>query len=54
MKIGGKKKGRQEKKGDRHPTVITMPDSRYRKTDVAKPDDAHVKEGAEWSETHQQ
>ncbi len=50
-----KRKSRSPKKpADKHTTVITMPDSRYRETGVARPDDSHVKEGVDWSENHQQ
>jgi|GEM_PF-3146349 hypothetical protein len=49
-----KKPRRPKSGGGKHPTVITAPDSRYKKTGVAKPDDAHVKEGMDWSQEHQQ
>ncbi len=42
------------KDGGKISTVITAPDDRYKKTDVAKPDDSHVKEARRWSEEHQQ
>jgi hypothetical protein len=49
-----KNSDRQKNTGGKNTTVITSPDGRYKKTGVAKPDDAHVEEAMDWSEEHQQ